>query len=1550
MTDPTRWMQPDASLTKWLATHRENALQSYRANPLLVSEHGRQEDSFRTGGYANRQVLELIQNAADAQQRSGRRGRIELRLTSDALYCANDGEPFTQRGLEAVCQAYMSDKRADEIGRFGLGFKSVLAVTDRPAVFSTSVSFGFDAGMAARALRSIQPHASLYPVLRLPTPLDVQAECAADEVLAELAEWAVTVIRLPLASIPDRLFTDLYKFPHEFLLFAPSVERLRIEVTGQHGSASIEHACVSHDDNRMTLVSEDGQEADWLVWHRQHHPSEAALAEVGEALRRDEVRVSYAVPLDDASSLGRFWAYFPLQDVTSARGIHNAPWRINDDRTNLLDGRFNEELLEVLADMIVAGLPSLTDSDDPARHFDYLPARGREAPNGADKYLAEVVPPKARVTACIPDATGALQRPNRLFYPAADLRLDLQTFGLWDAAPERPADAPHWTCYKTPTRRARLRSLVRVDDSKMSDREIGPAEWVERIAGDGRDDKVDAALKVVFSVSDEFVRRDMLTARILPDTTGALHRLNATSTLYLRGNLLSSAAGLALLRPPLLALGKVAERLEALGFKDVEPQEELRKLATAAARKWSATEWTAFWGLVEEVTVAEAENILVDHVAAGAPLKVRSAGGRWQDVGAVVVPGLVEPIDSSLALDVEFHEFHLSLLKSLGVAVRPVVSRANSQDMTLLEYLRIQRAAALEGLPPRGRPEASALHFQELAALGPLHVLRRFGDTGDVAAQAVWTTELLEAQAPSRWHLGHINPRVFEPRSVLAPHLWAAERYGLLESSWGPRSSAKCLSHELTQYASLLPVATRSSSSQVRTVSSLSEVPLDLWREFLGRTSQSDDAWLLGDLLVEACRRLPTEESPIALPHVGGDPGHVPTRKLLLARTEDEQRALTARGLPHVGIRSDEAETLLTERWGCTVASTVLRVEIATETPGEPIILLDRFRGLRALAGGQLDDVELIECSDLARQVTGPDGLHSEAADFARSGKTVFYVGTVHDDELLGRLSDEFGLDLTSTVIQRVLDDAQDEQVNGQMAACRAADTPSRKLLALLPGPVLESLLPSGLLATVRRIGEDTGPEQVAELLLHVHGYNVLSELRHVLESAGYPVPDRWAGSSPAVAFVRRLGFPSEYAGIRGASLDPDLTVFGPPRLDPLHEYQAKLADQIRDLVSATAAPGRAMLFLPTGAGKTRVTVEAFTKAFIEDGFQGPLLWIAQTEELCEQAVQTWSLVWREFGDRPLRVCRLWSTNEVARSDEALTVVVATDAKLDKLDRDEYDWLQKAAAVVIDEAHTATGTGISETLGWLGIGQGKTARPLLGLTATPFKGTGTEANKRLAVRFGSRQLDVLGDDPYGELQRLGVLARIEHEVLDGVSITLKSGEAKQVETFGAIPQAVLERVGQDEERTRRLLDHIAGLPDDWPVLVFTASVLSSQTLAALLRVRGIEAASVSGTTRMYDRRRSIDAFRKGDIKVLTNCNVLTQGFDAPAVRALYIARPTFSPNAYIQMVGRGLRGPANGGKEECRIVNVADTFDQFGDKLAYKEFDYLWRKQGGRLG
>ncbi|MFI6485760.1 DEAD/DEAH box helicase [Nonomuraea sp. NPDC050663] len=1551
VTRDAAWGQEDPNLVHWLAQHRTSTLGAYTADRLLLGEHANQEDSYRTGGYSRRQILELVQNAADAQYED-QPGRVEVRLIGDTLYCANEGEAFTQRGLEAICHAFLSDKRDEEIGRFGLGFKAVLGITDSPAVLSRSISFCFDAERAAEEFRALDPAATKFPILRMPAHLDAAEAIGQDASLGELAAWATTIIRLPMSNGAARLAEELAHFPVEFLLFVPRVSALRI-VIDRPGSAQVEleHTCIALADGVRRLKTQDREPSDWRVWHASHHPSPQALKEVSEAIRRSKVNVAWAAPLTgDVSALGRFWAYYPLTETTSLRGIVNAPWQVNDDRTSLLRGRFNEEILERVAALVMEGLPTLSIAGDPARHFDYLPARGREAPNFADRFLAARIPQMVAAGHCIPDRDGVLRRVNDLRFPHLErVRFDPALIKAWYSSPGCPRSVPHIDCFRSPTRQARLRSLIRADDTRAAAVELDAADWLQQIIGNATDAECASALRVVMVAKDENTRREFLSARILPDEHGRLRALKSAGDLFLRGDVLTSQAEIGLVRQSLLTLPDVERFLRELGFKDVDPGHELAKLTGTTTKKWTGTEWAEFWRLVSEVPKSVAEQHLEEHLATGHRLKVKSQNGWWHHSDEVIISGLVAPRNPAVVLHEEFrHDLPPDLLRRLGIATRPLTSRALGHDSTYLEYLRLTRTAYLSKLPVRGRPSDRELGFIDHDPVGPLHMLRKFRDSGDLEACTGWTQALLELEVPDTWLFGHLTRKSFPRDPVLAPSVWAAQEYGLLATSWGPRTAAGSLARSVSAYAPLLPVAEAPASDKLPLTQSLDQISPDIWREFLDRIPATQDPWTLGALVAEAARRVPKDQVPEYVPALSGITGcRVLRRDVLIARTEEERRVLAERRPAYIAVSDEALATVLVEKWGCAFASSQLRVEVLAESPAEPVVVLDRYRGLRPLAAESLNHVELIECGELFRQITGPDGVDREPADLLRDGEVVYHRAALRDEDLLLRLAEEFGIELTSISISRILDDAQDEAIERNIALCHAERDHSKKLLLLLDAAMLEARLPTGLLETVRKLGDNQGAQQVARLLIDVYGYDVLRELRHDLQNAGYPVPDRWAGSPPAVGFVRRLGFPTEYAGERGSHLEPDLTVFGPPRLGPLHPYQQELALRIRCLIDER---DRGLLFLPTGAGKTRVTVHALATAFLEDGLTGHLLWVAQSEELCEQAVQTWSTVWRDLGDdRALRICRLWDRNEITAGENELMVVVATDAKLAICrDNPDYAWLAEPAAVVIDEAHEATGTDYTKFLAWLGLDAHRTSRPLLGLTATPFKGTDKEMTRRLAGRFGNNMIDVLGEDPYGVLQRLRILSRIEHQVLDGGAVPLDADEAAITERTRLLPSRVLERIGRDEARTLRLLEHIEGLPSDWQILVFAASVLSAQVLAALLRVRGISAASISGSTRTHERRRNIDRFRNKDVRVLTNCNVLTQGFDVPAVRALYIARPTFSPNAYIQMVGRGLRGPANGGDSHCLVVNVDDTFGQFGERLAYREFDYLWDRQGGQ--
>lgn len=375
---------------------------------------------------------------------------------------------------------------------------------------------------------------------------------------------------------------------------------------------------------------------------------------------------------------------------------------------------------------------------------------------------------------------------------------------------------------------------------------------------------------------------------------------------------------------------------------------------------------------------------------------------------------------------------------------------------------------------------------------------------------------------------------------------------------------------------------------------------------------------------------------------------------------------------------------------------------------------------------------------------------------------------------------------------------------------------------------------------------------------------------------------------------------------------------------------------------------------LPTGAGKTRTAVQALVEMMAEQELGGVVLWVAQNDELCEQAVQAWSDTWRALGSHePVALSRLWGTNEVEEAG-GLQVVVATIDKLTAIigsdvRSERYSWLARPECVVIDEAHGSTTPEYTGLLQWLDLGRSRRSRPLIGLTATPFRGTSASETERLVRRYDGVRLDdgVFEGDPYSHLQEIGVLARVRHRVLAGQTIDLSDAERLELAKLRRLPRSVEARIGADENRNRVLLESLLTLDSESTALVFAASVEHAQTLAVRLTLEGVPSAAIFGTTPTALRRSAVNRFKRGELRVLTNYAVFAEGFDAPAVKAVYVARPTFSPNLYQQMIGRGLRGPLNGGKEECLIVDIADNVERYGGNLAFHDFDRLWERQEG---
>ena len=350
---------------------------------------------------------------------------------------------------------------------------------------------------------------------------------------------------------------------------------------------------------------------------------------------------------------------------------------------------------------------------------------------------------------------------------------------------------------------------------------------------------------------------------------------------------------------------------------------------------------------------------------------------------------------------------------------------------------------------------------------------------------------------------------------------------------------------------------------------------------------------------------------------------------------------------------------------------------------------------------------------------------------------------------------------------------------------------------------------------------------------------------------------------------------------------------------------------------------------------------------------------VADRDELCEQAVEAWRQVWSGMGapTARLRISRMWAGQPPPLPTNERHVVVATvqtlHAKLSK-QPDEYDFLADFPLIVFDEAHRSiapTFTSVMEEVGLTRF-QRESEPFLLGLTATPYRGRDEAETNRLVRRYGGRRLDsgaFKSDEPEAvirELQGMGVLARADHETIEGETLsaeTFSPGELRHARSLPWLPPSVENRIARSAARTRRIVEaYEKHVRPEWPTLIFATSVEHAKTLAALLTRAGVPSRAVSGETEPATRRRVVEEFRRGEVTALVNYGVFREGFDAPRTRAIIVARPVYSPNLYFQMIGRGLRGPKNGGGEQCLVLDVRDNVESFERAPAFSELEWLW--------
>jgi len=469
------------------------------------------------------------------------------------------------------------------------------------------------------------------------------------------------------------------------------------------------------------------------------------------------------------------------------------------------------------------------------------------------------------------------------------------------------------------------------------------------------------------------------------------------------------------------------------------------------------------------------------------------------------------------------------------------------------------------------------------------------------------------------------------------------------------------------------------------------------------------------------------------------------------------------------------------------------------------------------------------------------------------------------------------------------------------------------------------------------------------------------SDVRDLAEKLGVRGPsDPWAAvvrtsftrTSPrtAVLFEYFECKPPELD--QGKQLAPNTRCVTPGY--PLFEHQINACRKVIKFLRDRHRP-RVLLHMPTGAGKTRSAMNVITH-FMRDNFnpEDLVVWLAHSEELCEQAAQEFEKAWEVLGIRELTVHRLFGPHQKPLSEISGGFLVAglgmLDSRRERDDEGFYELGGQTRLVVMDEAHQAIAPTYQHLLDMLALNP-KTG--VLGLSATPGRDS-LDAHKDLELaEFFKRNKVTLQVDGYKSpveyLQDQGYLAKVDYKRLSyspSSELELSEVEKQKLRNGFDLSSSMLKKIGSDTKRNLLILQEIKELAEDPEnkIIVFACSVEHAELIANILTINGLNAASITSKTRDTHRRNLIDEYKHGDsIQILTNYGVLTTGFDAPRTNVAVVARPTSSVVLYSQMIGRAARGTLAGGNENCQVITIVDDLPGFRSIAeAFEYWDEIW--------
>lgn len=343
-----------------------------------------------------------------------------------------------------------------------------------------------------------------------------------------------------------------------------------------------------------------------------------------------------------------------------------------------------------------------------------------------------------------------------------------------------------------------------------------------------------------------------------------------------------------------------------------------------------------------------------------------------------------------------------------------------------------------------------------------------------------------------------------------------------------------------------------------------------------------------------------------------------------------------------------------------------------------------------------------------------------------------------------------------------------------------------------------------------------------------------------------------------------------------------------------LFDYQEDMKERIE---KAFRLHRSVMAQMPTGTGKTYLLTAAID-SFVEDNPNTKIWIVAHRKELVSQIEET--------------IKKFYSYS----SSKNKSLLVSVKAmSIQWLSRHYNEIEEEPGMIVIDEAHHALAKTYKEM--WERFPKAK----FLGLTATPCRLNGKGFMDLFDVLVQSWNIP--------EFISKGRLATYDFVSIKSDGVTQRLIDSLQKRgADGDYQNKEMDMLLNKRPSIERLYQSFEEYGKDRKGIVYAINISHAKKIMELYQEHGIKAVAIDSKTPAVERQADIEAFKKGDIQVLVNVDIFSEGFDCPDVEFVQLARPTLSLAKYLQMVGRGLRVAK--GKKNCVIIDNVGLYRVFG--------------------